>query len=129
MDYRLITSFLPCVPAFSQTIKCAHERSVHLFIDSLQHPDMQSTAYLCNNMDSFSQGLCLSCKKGRCNRLGYHIRQEQQSKKSKKLFLVTRAQSPFKGGCGRPEPSQGREAARAAGSEVPEVFPWDDLRF
>uniref|UniRef100_A0A8C6FS27 Hepatic triacylglycerol lipase n=1 Tax=Moschus moschiferus TaxID=68415 RepID=A0A8C6FS27_MOSMO len=82
--------------AITQTVKCAHERSVHLFIDSLLHADMQSTAYMCRDMDSFSQGLCLSCKKGRCNTLGYHTRQERQSKKSKSLFLVTRAQSPFK---------------------------------
>lgn len=82
--------------AITQTIKCAHERSVHLFIDSLLYPDNQSTAYLCSDMDSFSQGLCLSCKKGHCNTLGYHVRQEGQSKRSKKLFLVTRAQAPFK---------------------------------
>ncbi|KAM5339320.1 hepatic triacylglycerol lipase [Glossophaga mutica] len=82
--------------AIPQTIKCAHERSVHLFMDSLLHADQQSTAYLCSSMDRFSQGLCLSCKKGRCNTLGYHTRQERQSKKSKKLFLVTRAQRPFK---------------------------------
>ncbi|XP_047390136.1 LOW QUALITY PROTEIN: hepatic triacylglycerol lipase [Sciurus carolinensis] len=81
--------------AIAQTIKCAHERSVHLFIDSLLHDHMQSTAYQCSDMDSFSQGLCLSCKKGRCNKLGYHVRQERQSK-SKTLFLVTRAQSPFR---------------------------------
>ncbi|XP_035114595.2 hepatic triacylglycerol lipase [Callithrix jacchus] len=81
--------------AITQTIKCSHERSVHLFIDSLLHAGTQSTAYLCRDMDSFSQGLCLSCKKGRCNTLGYHVRQEPQSK-SKRLFLVTRAQSPFK---------------------------------
>uniref|UniRef100_A0A8B9X954 Hepatic triacylglycerol lipase n=1 Tax=Bos mutus grunniens TaxID=30521 RepID=A0A8B9X954_BOSMU len=82
--------------AITRTVKCAHERSVHLFIDSLLHADMQSMAYLCRDMDRFSQGLCLSCKKGRCNTLGYHTRQERQSKKSKSLFLVTRAQSPFK---------------------------------
>ncbi|KAG8505244.1 Hepatic triacylglycerol lipase, partial [Galemys pyrenaicus] len=82
--------------AITETIKCAHERSVHLFIDSLLHADLQSKAYLCSDMDSFSQGLCLSCKKGHCNTLGYHIHQDKQSKKAKKLFLVTRAQSPFK---------------------------------
>ncbi|ELW71351.1 Hepatic triacylglycerol lipase [Tupaia chinensis] len=81
--------------AITQTIKCAHERSVHLFVDSLLHEGMQSTAYLCSDMDSFSQGLCLSCGKGRCNTLGYHVRQERH-RKSKRLFLVTRAQSPFK---------------------------------
>ncbi|XP_069339545.1 hepatic triacylglycerol lipase [Eulemur rufifrons] len=82
--------------AITKTIKCSHERSVHLFIDSLLHDGMQSTAYLCSDMDSFSQGLCLSCRKGRCNTLGYHVRQQPQSKKNKKLFLMTRAQSPFK---------------------------------
>ncbi|XP_053450698.1 hepatic triacylglycerol lipase [Nycticebus coucang] len=81
--------------AITQTIKCAHERSVHLFTDSLLHSGMQSTAYLCSNMDSFRQGRCLSCRKGRCNTLGYHVRQQPHSK-SKKLFLLTRAQSPFK---------------------------------
>uniref|UniRef100_A0A2K5E890 Hepatic triacylglycerol lipase n=1 Tax=Aotus nancymaae TaxID=37293 RepID=A0A2K5E890_AOTNA len=81
--------------AITQAIKCSHERSVHLFIDSLLHAGTQSTAYLCRDMDSFSQGLCLSCKKGRCNTLGYHVRQEPRSQ-SKRLFLVTRAQSPFK---------------------------------
>lgn len=46
-------------------------------------------------MDSFSQGLCLNCKKSRCNTLGYDVRKEQ-SGKHKKLFLITRAQSPFR---------------------------------
>uniref|UniRef100_A0A2K6FR85 Hepatic triacylglycerol lipase n=1 Tax=Propithecus coquereli TaxID=379532 RepID=A0A2K6FR85_PROCO len=81
--------------AITKTIKCSHERSVHLFIDSVLHDGMQSTAYMCSDMDSFSQGRCLSCRKSRCNTLGYHVRQQPQSK-SKKLFLVTRAQSPFK---------------------------------
>ncbi|KFO26044.1 Hepatic triacylglycerol lipase [Fukomys damarensis] len=81
--------------AIPQTIKCAHERSVHLFIDSLLHEDMQSTSYQCGDMASFSRGLCLNCKKGRCNSLGYHVHQEPQAK-SKSLFLVTRAQAPFR---------------------------------
>lgn len=115
----MITSSLPCVPAITQTIKCSHERSVHLFIDSLLHAGTQSMAYLCGDMNSFSQGLCLSCKKGRCNTLGYHVRQEPRSK-SKRLFLVTRAQSPFKGECGAGEPSEGQDAVPCPkGSEVP----------
>ena len=91
-------AFLSCVSAITQTIKCAHERSVHLFIDSLQHSDLQSIGFQCSDMGSFSQGLCLSCKKGRCNTLGYDIRKDR-SGKSKRLFLITRAQSPFKGEC------------------------------
>ncbi|XP_069851420.1 hepatic triacylglycerol lipase [Dipodomys merriami] len=81
--------------AIPQTLKCAHERSVHLFIDSLRHKDQQSIGYQCTDMERFNQGLCLSCKKGQCNRLGYYIRQDRPSR-SKKLFLITRAQSPFK---------------------------------
>ncbi|KAM4829838.1 hepatic triacylglycerol lipase [Thomomys bottae] len=81
--------------AIFQTLKCSHERSVHLFINSLRPKDQQSIGYECTDMDRFQQGLCLSCKKGRCNRLGYHIRQDQP-RKNKKLFLITRAQSPFK---------------------------------
>ncbi|XP_041535843.1 hepatic triacylglycerol lipase isoform X1 [Microtus oregoni] len=81
--------------AITQTIKCAHERSVHLFIDSLRHSGLQSTGFQCSDMDSFSQGLCLSCKKGRCNTLGYDIRKDWPGK-SKKLFLITRAQAPFR---------------------------------
>ncbi|XP_008704248.1 hepatic triacylglycerol lipase [Ursus maritimus] len=81
--------------AIGQTFKCSHERSVHLFIDSLLHASQPSTAYQCGDMASFSQGLCLGCKRGRCNTLGYHIRQQRQGK-SKRLFLATRAQSPFR---------------------------------
>lgn len=97
---------------------------MHLFIDSLVHPHLQSMAYLCSGMDSFSQGLCLDCKKGRCNTLGYHTRQAGQSKKSKQLFLVTRDQAPFKGECGtrslratwRPRSSPKPFPAMASGS-------------
>lgn len=98
MGLRGLTIFLSYTSAITQAIKCAHERSVHLFIDSLRHSDLQSTGFQCSDMDSFSQGLCLSCKKGRCNTLGYDIRRDW-SGKSKKLFLITRAQAPFRGEC------------------------------
>ncbi|XP_004629017.2 hepatic triacylglycerol lipase [Octodon degus] len=81
--------------AIPQTIKCAHERAVHLLIDSLLHEDAQSTGYQCSGMASFSRGLCLDCRKGRCSSLGYHARRQPRGK-SKKLFLLTRAQAPFR---------------------------------
>ncbi|XP_048188008.1 hepatic triacylglycerol lipase [Perognathus longimembris pacificus] len=78
-----------------KTLKCSHERAVHLFIDSLKHNDQQMIGYQCTDMERFKQGLCLHCRKGRCNTMGYHIRQDRPSK-SRKLFLITQAQSPFK---------------------------------
>ncbi|KAB1277824.1 Hepatic triacylglycerol lipase [Camelus dromedarius] len=107
--------------AITKAVKCAHERSVHLFIDSLLHAGMQSTAYQCRDMASFSQGLCLSCQEGRCNSLGYHARRGRQSRRSKSLFLVTRAQSPFKGECRRPGALRRAGCSRCLqkGPEVP----------
>ncbi|OXB60150.1 hypothetical protein ASZ78_013025 [Callipepla squamata] len=83
------------ITGITQTVKCAHERSVHLFIDSLLHNDKQSTAYWCNDINTFDRGLCLSCRKNRCNTLGYNIREEPLPK-SRRLFLKTRARMPFK---------------------------------
>lgn len=80
-----------------QILKCAHERSVHLFIDSLVNKQQQSMAYRCNSKDAFDRGLCLSCRKNRCNNMGFGVNKIRTTR-SAKMYLKTGASMPFKGG-------------------------------
>ena len=81
-----------------QLVKCSHERSIHLFIDSLvmNAQQKQTMAYRCNSKDAFNRGLCLSCRKNRCNKLGYNI-QKVRTPRSTKMYLKTRERMPYKG--------------------------------
>ncbi|KAJ7423027.1 Endothelial lipase [Pitangus sulphuratus] len=78
-----------------EVVKCEHERSVHLFVDSLVNQDKQSFAFQCTDSNRFKKGICLSCRKNRCNGIGYNARRIRH-KRNTKMYLKTRADMPFK---------------------------------
>ena len=85
----------PCAD-MDQLIKCSHERSIHLYIDSLVNMNQQSMAFRCSSKDAFNKGMCLSCRKNRCNKLGYNVN-KVRSTRSTKMYLKTRDMMPYKG--------------------------------
>ncbi|XP_064187696.1 lipoprotein lipase [Anguilla rostrata] len=78
-----------------QIVKCSHERSIHLFIDSLVNKQQESMAYRCSSKEAFNKGLCLSCRKNRCNKVGYGIH-KVRSRRNAKMYMKTREIMPFK---------------------------------
>ncbi|XP_054665073.1 endothelial lipase isoform X2 [Grus americana] len=83
------------ITAIGEVVKCEHERSVYLFVDSLVNQDKQSFAFQCTDSSRFKKGICLSCRKNRCNGIGYNAR-KTRNKRNSKMYLKTRADMPFK---------------------------------
>ncbi|KAL2092610.1 hypothetical protein ACEWY4_012408 [Coilia grayii] len=81
---------------FMDVLKCEHERAVHLFVDSLMSKDHTSYAYQCTGPDRFKKGICLSCRKNRCNNMGYNAK-KMRKRRNSKMYLKTRADTPFGG--------------------------------
>uniref|UniRef100_UPI0037E704C8 endothelial lipase isoform X3 n=1 Tax=Semicossyphus pulcher TaxID=241346 RepID=UPI0037E704C8 len=81
---------------FMEVMKCEHERAVHLFVDSLMNKDHMSFAFQCTGPDRFKKGICLSCRKNRCNNIGYNTR-KMRKRRNTKMYLKTRADTPFGG--------------------------------
>ncbi|MBN3306695.1 LIPE lipase, partial [Amia calva] len=82
--------------SFGDVVKCEHERSVELFVDSLLNKDHKSFAYQCTGPDRFKKGICLSCRKNRCNNLGYNAK-KMRKRRNSRMYLKTRADTPFGG--------------------------------
>ncbi|KAG9489424.1 hypothetical protein GDO78_005413, partial [Eleutherodactylus coqui] len=80
---------------FTQSVKCSHERSVQLFIDSILNEDQHVIGYECKDIKTFEKGMCLKCPKSGCIVLGYHINKEG-IRPAHSLFLKTRLNMPFK---------------------------------
>ncbi|XP_041085328.1 lipoprotein lipase-like isoform X1 [Polyodon spathula] len=83
------------ISGFSEAVKCEHERSVHLFIDSLLHEQQPSMAYRCSSKEMFDHGFCLSCRKNTCNNVGYNVNQVR-NRRSARMYTRTRAAMPFR---------------------------------
>ncbi|XP_072243639.1 endothelial lipase [Leuresthes tenuis] len=81
---------------FMEVMKCEHERAVHLFVDSLMNKEHMSFAFQCTGPDRFKKGICLSCRKNRCNNIGYNSR-KMRKRRNSKMYLKTRADTPFGG--------------------------------
>lgn len=79
-----------------EMMKCEHERAVHLFVDSLMNREHTSFAFQCTDPSRFRKGICLSCRKNRCNNMGYNAR-KMRKRRNSKMYLKTRADTPFGG--------------------------------
>ncbi|XP_017262933.1 lipoprotein lipase [Kryptolebias marmoratus] len=81
--------------AITDAVKCEHERSIHLFIDSLLNEREAARAYRCGSSDTFDRGMCLSCRKSRCNTVGYDMSKVPRARRVQ-MYTKTRASMPFR---------------------------------
>ncbi|KAL7975993.1 hypothetical protein Chor_011761, partial [Crotalus horridus] len=86
--------------ALGDLVICEHERSVHLFVDSLVNKDKQSFAFQCTDSGRFKKGICLSCRKNLFHyQLKIHVFSYKSLGETEPSFSVT-----FYGTSGDSEP-------------------------
>lgn len=81
--------------AVSDAVQCEHERSIHLFIDSLLNEQDAAQAYRCGSNEAFDRGMCLSCRKSGCNTVGYDVSRIRRPRNIQ-MYTKTRASMPFR---------------------------------
>ncbi|XP_063057218.1 lipoprotein lipase [Engraulis encrasicolus] len=81
--------------AMTEALKCEHERSIHLFIDSLLNEQEAGTAYRCGSSEMFDRGMCLKCRKHGCSPVGYAASKVRKAR-NVKMFTKTRDSMPFR---------------------------------
>ncbi|XP_072295608.1 lipoprotein lipase [Eucyclogobius newberryi] len=81
--------------AISDAVKCEHERSIHLFIDSLLNQKEAARAYRCSSNDVFNRGMCLNCRKSNCNAVGYDTAIVRKPR-NVQMYTMTRSSMPFR---------------------------------
>ncbi|CAL1593726.1 unnamed protein product [Knipowitschia caucasica] len=81
--------------AISDAVKCEHERSIQLFIDSLLNQQQAARAYRCSSNDAFNRGMCLNCRKSRCNKVGYNTAMVRRPR-NVQMYTMTRSSMPFR---------------------------------
>ena len=99
-------------------MKCEHERSIHLFIDSLLNERAAPKAYRCGSNQMFDRGMCLSCRKSRCNTVGYDISKVRRAR-NVQMYTKTRASMPFRGQSEHPQFSYDRSDSRVKLAPIP----------
>ncbi|XP_052400466.1 hepatic triacylglycerol lipase-like isoform X1 [Carassius gibelio] len=79
-----------------KTIRCAHERALNLFTDSLINTSQPIIGFRCRDDSTFNKGLCLDCKQMRCNTLGFDVRREHLGRSAEGLYLRTGSLAPYR---------------------------------
>ncbi|XP_069126907.1 pancreatic triacylglycerol lipase-like [Argopecten irradians] len=77
-----------------QMLACSHDRSIYLFIESINGRSCTMKGYPCENFQNFVIGQCFSCGNQPCPSLGYHA---DRFRARGKFYLATTDSPPYCG--------------------------------